>query len=265
MLFSGIDIGSQSTDVVIVSDTKEIVSHVIAYTGVSHLKTAQKAMHKACLSLGCEPQDISYTVTTGYGRKNIPQSDSHLTEISCHAKGAYFLFPEATAVIDIGGQDSKVISLDARGGVKDFVMNEKCAAGTGRFLETMARIMEIDVSVMAEYSLKAKKASTISSTCTVFAESEVISKIAMNEEKADIIYGIHISACKRVLMMCRKLGIGSKIVMTGGVAKNLGMVRILERELETGLLIPEEPQIVGALGAALFALEKYRILEGASC
>ena len=256
MLFAGIDVGSKSTDAVIINERLEIVSFSVVETGAEHREAAKEALYSVCTSAHCDVNDLDYVVGTGYGRKNINITKSQFTEISCHAKGAYLLFPDATTVIDIGGQDSKVISLGENGVVKDFLMNEKCAAGTGRFIEAMAKIMQVEVDEMGPLSLEGENGMHISSVCTVFAESEVISKIALGGNRQDIIVGIHNSACDRVIGMVRRLGQGSVVVMTGGVAKNCGMVTILENRLQTHLRIPDDPQIVGALGAAYFGWEK---------
>ncbi|RLB74434.1 MAG: 2-hydroxyglutaryl-CoA dehydratase, partial [Deltaproteobacteria bacterium] len=189
----------------------------------------------------------------GYGRLRISFADKEVTEITCHAKGAHFLFPGTRTVVDIGGQDSKVITLDEEGNVTDFVMNDRCAAGTGRFLEVMAGVLETDLENLGRLSLQAKKGVSISSMCTVFAESEVISLIADGHRREAIIRGVHESISKRIFRMTKRLRLRAEITFTGGVAKNRGMVKALEELFRTRLNIPQEPQIVGALGAALVA------------
>ncbi|HHT9130729.1 MAG TPA: 2-hydroxyacyl-CoA dehydratase, partial [Candidatus Brocadiaceae bacterium] len=193
---------------------------------------------------------------TGYGRIKVPFANEVVTEITCHAKGANYYFPKARTIIDIGGQDSKVIKVDARGNVLDFVMNDKCAAGTGRFLEVMARTVEIDLEDMGQISLSGKDNVSISSLCTVFAESEVVSLIGADHKTADICRALHISIAKRITAQVKRIGLEEEIVMTGGVAKNIGVVTELEKNLGCKIKISEEPQINGALGAALIALEK---------
>ncbi len=193
-------------------------------------------------------------VTTGYGRKNLQLSDSSITEITCHAKGARFLYPQVRTVIDIGGQDSKVIVLDDEGNVVNFVMNDKCAAGTGRFLETMARTLDVSLDEMSTLGLKGNPV-TISSTCTVFAESEVVSLIANNTAMADIINGLNQSIASRTISQARRAKGQAPYMMTGGVSNNAGVVKALEKELGESIYVPREAQICGALGAALFALE----------
>jgi predicted CoA-substrate-specific enzyme activase len=186
----------------------------------------------------------------------VPFAHKRITEITCHGRGAHELNTETRTIIDIGGQDTKAIQLSAEGAVLDFVMNDKCAAGTGRFLEVMAKTLETDLSQMGPLGLQFNKIVNISSVCTVFAESEVVSLIAKGEAKEDIINGLHDSISERVISLAKRVHKGGLITMTGGVAKNPGVVHSLEKLLDTKLYIPEEPQIVGALGAALFARDR---------
>ncbi len=258
MYVAGVDIGSLSTDTVILDDERNLLGYSIVYTGASSVKAARKSYEEALERAGLGEEDISFVLSTGYGRAIVPFAQSQVTEISCHAKGAHFLFPNTRTVIDIGGQDSKAIKVSPKGKVLDFAMNDKCAAGTGRFLEVMARALEVDLERMGEKSLQAQNPVTISSMCTVFAESEVVSRIAEGHAIEDIINGIHNAISDRVLGLMKRVGIEEKITMTGGVAKNIGVVRALEAKLGTTLNIYFEPQIVGALGAALFALERGR-------
>jgi predicted CoA-substrate-specific enzyme activase len=191
-------------------------------------------------------------VATGYGRNSVDFADKAVTEIICHATGAYFLNPNVRSVVDIGGQDSKVIVLDGHGKVKDFAMNDKCAAGTGRFLEVMARALEVDLDLFGEASLKADNPSRISSLCTVFAESEVISLIAKGEKRENIIAGIHESVASRVAALANRVGVKQPIMMTGGVAKNIGIAKALEAKLGP-MEIFASAQVNGAIGAAVIA------------
>lgn len=256
MLFAGIDIGSQSTDVVIIDNNKKIVGYSIIPSGAVHTDATLKAFGIACQQADCKIEDIDYIVSTGYGRKNVPFAQKNITEITCHVKGAFYLNPNIRTILDIGGQDSKVIKVGEDGKVLDFIMNEKCAAGTGRFLETIARVLEVDLEDMGPKALESKKSVKLSSTCTVFAESEVISKIAEGEEIEDILNGVHESISERAIAMLQKLEIQETIAMTGGVAKNVGVISALSKKLETEIYVPDEPQIIGALGAAIFAYEK---------
>jgi len=203
-------------------------------------------------------EDLGRVISTGYGRNSVTYAQKAITEIACHAKGANFLYKEARMVIDIGGQDSKAILLGEHGKVEDFVMNDKCAAGTGRFLEVMAGVLGLELEELGKISLKSRAPCQISSICTVFAESEVVSLRAEKRSVEDIVAGVHQSAAKRVASMARPMGLARPVVFTGGVAKNSGVIKALEAELKTMLIIPEEPQIVGALGAALFARDEMK-------
>ena len=250
MIVAGIDIGSLSSEAVILRDG-EIMSYSILPTGADTQKAARMCMREALERANLKFEDLAATVATGYGRINVPFATKTVTEITCHARGAHRLFPGTRTVIDMGGQDSKVISIDAEGRVLDFVMNDKCAAGTGRFLEVMAGALEVDLEEMGKRSARARNGVIISSMCTVFAESEVISLIAAGCPKNDIIRGLHEAISKRILTMAGKLRMEGPITMTGGVAKNRGIVDALGRMLKSRIQLPEEPQIVGALGAAL--------------
>ncbi|MBI2472009.1 MAG: 2-hydroxyacyl-CoA dehydratase [Planctomycetes bacterium] len=252
----GIDIGSMSTNGVLLNEKKEILSSIIIPTGASSKKAADKTFQQILTEHKLTEKDIDYIVATGYGRIKVPFANEVVTEITCHAKGANYYFPKARTIIDIGGQDSKVIKVDANGNVLDFVMNDKCAAGTGRFLEVMARTLEIDLEEMGPISLNGKNSVSVSSLCTVFAESEVVSLIGADHKTADICKGLHLSIAKRITAQLKRIGLEEEIVMTGGVAKNIGVVAELESSLDCKIKISEEPQINGALGAALIALEK---------
>lgn len=252
----GIDIGSMSTNGILLNERKEILSSIIIPTGASSKKAADKVYNQILTEHKLTESDIDYIVATGYGRIKVPFAHEVVTEITCHAKGANYFFPSARTIIDIGGQDSKVIKVDANGNVLDFVMNDKCAAGTGRFLEVMARTLEIDLEDMGPLSLKGKDNVSVSSLCTVFAESEVVSLIGADHKTADICRALHISIAKRITAQVKRIGLEEDVVMTGGVAKNIGVVTELERNLGCKIKISEEPQINGALGAAVIALEK---------
>ncbi len=255
MLSLGIDIGSLSTDVVLMNDKREIVASEVIATGASSKKAAEKAFQKVLEVTGLSERDIDYVVATGYGRIRVPFAREVVTEITCHAKGAHYFFPRVRTVIDIGGQDSKVIKVDPNGNVIDFVMNDKCAAGTGRFLEVMARTLEIELEEMGPLSLQGADKLSISSLCTVFAESEVVSLIGADHKREDICRALHIAIAKRIAAQARRVGVEEQVVMSGGVAKNVGMVRELEKLLSTRLRMAPDPQIVGAVGAALIGLE----------
>lgn len=253
--FAGIDSGSTSTDVVIINKEKEILAEIIMPTGAGAAASAERTLEKALKAAALKKSDIDAFVTTGYGREAIRAGDKTITEISCHAKGAHFLDPTVRTVIDIGGQDSKVICLDENGKVINFVMNDKCAAGTGRFLEMMARTMEMELDKMSTIGLSYTEDITISSMCTVFAESEVVSLIAENKAVNDIVHGINKAVASKTVSLVKRAGGAERFMMTGGVSKNEGLVKTLEEQLGAKLVVHEKAQLCGALGAALFAME----------
>jgi len=239
------------TKAVIMADT-EICASIISYTGAEHRRQANKIMEEALAKANLAFEDITFVVATGYGRMNVPFSDRQITELTCHARGISSIFPNAHLGIDIGGQDAKALKI-RNGKLVDFVMNDKCAAGTGRFLEVIALALGLKVEDLGNISAKAHNRITISSTCTVFAEQEVISRLSQGVPLEDVIAGLHDSVASRVVRMARKLKIEPDVVFTGGVAKNGGVVRALEEQLGCHVLVPSEPLISGALGAALLA------------
>lgn len=253
--FAGIDSGSTSTDVVILDRDQKMVTGVILPTGAGAAVGAERALEQALEQAGLQRSDIDAIVTTGYGRTAIQDGDKSITEITCHARGAHYLDPGVRTVIDIGGQDSKVIRLDENGAVVNFVMNDKCAAGTGRFLEMMARTMEMDLDEMSKAGLHYKEDITISSMCTVFAESEVVSLIAQNKPTDDIVHGLNKAVASKTAALAKRVSGEERYMMTGGVSKNRGLVKTLEEKLGTTLVVNEKAQLCGALGAALFAMD----------
>jgi predicted CoA-substrate-specific enzyme activase len=259
--FAGIDIGSSMTKVVIFSDKVEAT--FIGPTGPEHRKLANKVMEEALARAQLKFEDLRYIVATGYGRINVPFADRQVTEITCHAKGLHHLLPTVKTIVDIGGQDSKGIKIND-GKVTSFVMNDKCAAGTGRFLEIIADSLGIPLEKLGEISLTADRAAEISSTCTVFAEHEVINKLASGETIPNLIAGIHESVATRVYALVNKLKIEPDVAITGGGAKNIGLVKALEIKFGFPILVPPEPLITGALGAALVGKEVYQkyVAEG---
>jgi predicted CoA-substrate-specific enzyme activase len=252
MISAGIDIGSISAKAVLVQDGRMVHSVVIA-TGYNARRAADNVFEAVVSGAGLRVPDVARIVATGYGRNSVAFADRTVTEITCHAAGAHFTDPAVRCVIDIGGQDSKAIALDENGRVRDFVMNDKCAAGTGRFLEVMARALEVDLDAFGEMARQADRPAKISSLCTVFAESEVISLIARGEIRANIIAGIHDSIAARVAAMARRIGVTPPVMMTGGVARNSGVVDALARQLGEWIVVTPFAQINGALGAALLA------------
>ena len=253
MITLGIDVGSITTKAALLIDGRLTATKVI-FTGYNAEAAGARIMDEILAEQKLTPQDIHAVVATGYGRKSVKAADKALTEILCHAAGAFFQDPSVRTVIDIGGQDSKVILMEeADGRVRNFAMNDKCAAGTGRFLEVMARALEVNLDEFGSLSLSAVAPAQISSLCTVFAESEVISLIARGENRANIIAGIHESIATRVSAMAGRVGLQGPVMMTGGVAKNIGVVHALEAKIGQPIIVTPHTQVTGAIGAARMA------------
>ena len=251
----GIDIGSTASKCVMLADGKDIVAKSLIPVGAG-TSGPQRAIDEVLSAAGKKREDMAYVLATGYGRNSLMNyADKQMSELSCHAKGAHFLFPEVHTVIDIGGQDVKVLEIE-NGVMTNFAMNDTCAAGTGRFLDVMARVLEVDVKDLGRLGAMSTKYVGISSTCTVFAESEVISQLAMGTDKCDIINGIHRSVAGRVAGLAHRIGVRDQVVMTGGVAQNQGIVKALQDELGHEIHTSPLTQYNGALGAALFAFGK---------
>lgn len=255
-MFLGIDIGSSSSKVAIINENGELVATAVVNKGTG-TGGVDEALEKAMIQAEISKKQIKYTVVTGYGRITYPDADSQITEITCHAKGVHYLVGNVGTIIDIGGQDAKVIRVNRNGEVENFVMNEKCAAGTGRFLEVMARVLGCRLNELSDLAEKSEKVVPISSVCTVFAESEVISRLAAGERIQDVAKGAHTAIAKRVSGMCNRVGIKDNVVMTGGVALNKDMVRTMGEILNRAVESVPFPQIAGAIGAAAIAYEKY--------
>ena len=251
----GIDVGSTASKCIILKDGKEIVGKSLIDVGAG-TSGPSRAIEAVLEDAGLKKEDMAFTLATGYGRTSLMDgiADKQMSELSCHAKGAYFLFPKVHTVIDIGGQDVKVLRVED-GVMTNFQMNDKCAAGTGRFLDVMARVLEVEVSDLGRLGAMSKKQVGISSTCTVFAESEVISQLSMGTDKCDIIAGIHRSVAHRVTGLAHRIGVVPDVVMTGGVAQNQGVVDALEAELGVKIYTSPLTQYNGALGAALMAYQ----------
>jgi predicted CoA-substrate-specific enzyme activase len=241
-----------------------ILSFTIIPATTSPERTAQMAMDEAISKAGLASlEELDYVVGTGYGRVRIPFANENISEITCHARGAYHLSPSIRTVIDIGGQDCKVMSISEAGKVLDFVMNDKCAAGTGRFLEAMARTLGIELQELSELSLQSENPASITTQCSVFAESEVITLLNEGTEVVDVAAGIHMSISGRVTSLVRRAGMIEEVTVTGGCAKNRGLVASLERRLSVEIkTLPEDPQVVGALGAAVLAGDKIASGDG---
>ncbi len=251
----GIDVGSTTSKCLILKNGTEIAasSLIPAGTGTSG---PGRALAETLNDAGLKLEELAAVTATGYGRNTFEGADFVVSELSCHALGAAALMPGVRTVIDIGGQDAKVLRVSPAGRLERFLMNDKCAAGTGRFLEVMARVLETDVSQLAEMDEKAKGVVPISSTCTVFAESEVISQLAKNVDIRDLVAGIHASVAVRTAGLARRLGVTAPVGMTGGVARNAGVVRALEKELNAPIAVSPMAQLAGAYGAALYGFKK---------
>ncbi len=254
MITLGLDIGSLTAKGVLLKEGQMLEKHLIP-VGYNSKKAALLLMDELFEKAKIKQTDVQKTVATGYGRNNIDFADKTVSEIICHGRGIHFLLPEIRTIIDIGGQDSKVIILDDKGNVANFVMNDKCAAGTGRFLDVMARAMETEIQYFGELALRGKNPSKISSVCTVFAESEIISLVAKGENREDITSGIHLSIARRIVSMVKRVGMKPPVAMSGGVALNVGVIDALQKLLETPVITTPLAQYGGALGAALLAEE----------
>lgn len=262
MIVAGVDVGSLTGKCVVLRAAKkfgmdEIIASSITHTRVKPVTTAtivfEDCLKKANLNSG----EIEYTVGTGYGRIKIPFADKNISEISCHGRGAHYYLPDVHTIIDIGGQDSKVIRVDDNGKLVDFTMNDKCAAGTGRFLEVMSKALETKLEDMGPLSLQSSNPAMISAQCSVFAETEVVSLIADGVNVKDIIAGLSESIASRVVSLVNRIGLKPELTITGGVAKNVGVIKCIENKLNVTLKqVPIDPQLIGALGAALFAKDE---------
>jgi predicted CoA-substrate-specific enzyme activase len=254
--FAGIDIGSTMTKVVLTDTTDRVLSAIKGPTGPEHRRLANEVMIMALEQADLRLDDISYIIATGYGRVNVPFADDQITELSCHARGVYSLFPNVRTAIDIGGQDAKCMKIE-KGKLIDFVMNDKCAAGTGRFLEVTAATLGIKLEDMGDISLKSTRKIQVSNLCTIFAQQEVVALLSRGEKLEDIVAGLHDALASRVAALVRRLRVEPDVVLTGGVAKNTGMVKAMKENLGCELLVPEEPLLTGAMGAAILAREIY--------
>jgi predicted CoA-substrate-specific enzyme activase len=251
--FAGIDVGSTMTKAVILN--KGIIASIIGPTGPEQRRLANKVMEEALSRAALSFQAITYVVSTGYGRINVPFADKQFTEISCHAKGIVSLFPNAKTIIDIGGQDIKAIKIDTTGKTTDFVMNDKCAAGSGRFIEVIADTLGVALDKVGDVSLQSKNPAKISNICTIWAQQEVAASLAQGLPISDLLAGVHHSLADRICRMVNRLMVEEAVIVTGGGAKNKGLLKALSEQLGHEVLVPEEPLITGALGAALLGKE----------
>jgi predicted CoA-substrate-specific enzyme activase len=253
---AGVDVGSTQTKAVVVDEAGAIVGRSLRPTGANVIQAAEHAFHEALAAGDIHEEDVEFVVGTGYGRYRVEFGDAQITEIVCHARGAAEMFPSTETVLDMGGQDTKAIRIRPGGDVVDFCMNDKCAAGTGRFLQSAAAALEMDLGDLGPRALMGQRPVDISTTCTVFAESEVLSWLARGKKIEDILLGVHRSIASRSISLLRRVGIEGEITFTGGVTKNEAMVTVLNDMLHTHLNVSEESHYMGALGAALFALER---------
>ena len=256
LIAAGIDVGSTQTKAVLIDGSRRIAASALIDTGGHVSRAAERVFDEVLRNAGKRREDISYVVGTGYGRVKVDFGDAQITEISCHAKGAVFLFPGTRTVIDMGGQDAKGIRVGPKGEVEDFVMNDKCAAGTGRFLSNSAETLGLGVDAIGEISLRAERPVRLSTVCSVFVESDIMSYMAQGKMVEDILAGVHSAIAARTIALVRRVGIDPEVTFTGGVSRNIGMVRALESKLGFPLNVSPESQFVGALGAALWALER---------
>jgi benzoyl-CoA reductase subunit A len=272
MLTAGIDIGSRSAQCVILDDG-ELITYGNIETGPESAKTAyatfDAAIHRSDELWGkyrlklpdiktdhIKIEDMAYIVATGYGRVIVPFANANITEISCHAKGAVRFVPGVSTILDMGGQDCKGIRVDEKGNVTNFIMNDKCAGGTGRFMEIISDILQVPLTEIGPISMKSTEKIPFNTICAVFAKSEAVALLKKGTSKADILSGLHEAISSRVIALLKRVGIEEKFVITGGIAKNIGVVSKVEEKAGIKTTIPDEPQIAGAMGAAIFALER---------
>ena len=252
---AGVDVGSTQTKAVIINEAGEIVSRSLVDTGANVIQAAENAYTQALQDGNLREEEVEYVIGTGYGRYRVTFGNTQVTEISCHARGAVHMFPDTRTVLDMGGQDTKAILVSETGEIVDFCMNDKCAAGTGRFLGAASSALEIPLPDLGITALKAERPVRISTTCTVFAESEVLSWLGKGKKIEDILWGVHQSIASRSIGLLRRVGIEEGVTFTGGVAKNIGMIKALEEKIGLTLNVSEESHYMGALGAALFAMD----------
>ena len=252
---AGVDVGSTQTKAVIIDEHRNIVGRSLGDTGANVVLAAESAFAEALEGAKLGEREVEYVIGTGYGRYRVTFGNAQVTEISCHARGAVRFFPNTRSVVDMGGQDTKAIRVGAKGEIDDFCMNDKCAAGTGRFLGAAAAALEMELDDLGPTALKSEKPVRISTTCTVFAESEVLAWLGKGKKLEDILWGVHQSIASRSAALMRRVGIEDEITFTGGVTRNVAMIKALQERLDKKLNVSEESHYMGAMGAALFALD----------
>jgi predicted CoA-substrate-specific enzyme activase len=253
---AGVDVGSTQTKAVIVDEGRRIVARALTMTGANVMRAAESAFQEALAGGDLREEEVEFVVGTGYGRYKVTFGNTQVTEISCHGRGAVHMFPRTRTVVDMGGQDTKAIRVSPAGEILDFCMNDKCAAGTGRFLGAAAGALDIPLDQLGPTALRGERPVRISTTCTVFAESEVLSWLGKGKKIEDILFGVHQSIAARSAGLLRRVGIEAEVTFTGGVARNVAMIDALGRSLGLAVNVGEESHYMGALGAALFALDR---------
>ena len=256
LLAGGVDVGSTQTKAILLDTERKVAASALIPTGANVILAAERAFQICLDQAQIQRKAVVYVIGTGYGRYKVTFGDAQITEISCHARGAHFLFPETRTVIDMGGQDTKGIKIDGEGNVIDFVMNDKCAAGTGRFLSAAAEVVGLPLEEIGEVALRAKNPVRLSSVCAVFVESDIMSYLAQHKTVEDVLGGVHSSIAARTISLVRRVGIEEQITFSGGVSRNIGMIRALETKLNSKLNVSEQSHFAGAIGAALFAIER---------
>lgn len=249
---AGIDVGARTTKAVIMQDGK-VVAKGMVLTGIDLNESAEQAFNEALKAGGINRSDISAIVATGMGRKSVSFANEEVTEVSASARGASFLFPTVRTVIEVGAEEARAVRCESTGKVTDFALNEKCAAGAGSFVEAMARALELKVEDIAQISLTAEKSVPMNAQCVIFAESEVVSLIHSKIPKAEIARSVHEAMASRISSMTRTVGVEKDVALVGGIARNPGFIKCLEKDLDVQIMLPEEPEYVGALGAAISA------------
>ena len=253
---AGVDVGSTQTKAIVLDETRRIVGRSLTDTGANVMRAADTAFREALASGDLREEEVEFVVGTGYGRYKVTFGNAQVTEISCHARGAVQLFPRTRTVLDMGGQDTKAIRVAPSGEIIDFCMNDKCAAGTGRFLGAAAVALDLPLAELGPTALKGERPVKISTTCTVFAESEVLSWLGKGKKIEDILLGVHESIAARSIGLMRRVGVEEEVTFTGGVTKNRAMVETLNRRLGLIVNVSDESHFIGAIGAALFALDR---------
>ena len=256
MIVAGVDVGSTQTKAAILNENGEILARGIVNTGANVVKAAEKVFQLARKTAKLEEWDVSYIVGTGYGRYKVSFGHSQITEISCHARGAVHLFKNTRTILDIGGQDTKGITVNEKGEVVDFCMNDKCAAGTGRFLAAGGEVMGVALDDIGEMALRSNNPLRITNVCTVFVETEIMNHLSKGRKAEDILAGVHQSIAARSVSLLRRVGLQPEITFTGGVSRNTGMVKALEEKIGMKINVSPDSQFIGAIGAALFALDR---------